>query len=428
MGFKIALDFYGKYLTPFERSEIRDFPTVYFVGPHAEKVQASPEQSNFNYGYDDERGDYKITMKDHLSYRYEVLQELGRGSFGQVVKCFDHKTGLTVAIKLIRNKKRFHAQALTEVKILKNLVDWDPEDKHHNVRMTDSFYFRGHLCIATECLNINLYEFIKSHNFKGFKVPLIRRFTIQILQSLSLLSQHGVVHCDLKPENILLKHPQKSTIKVIDFGSSCLENERVYTYIQSRFYRSPEIILGMNYNMAIDMWSVGCILAELFTGQPLFPGENEQEQLACIMEILGTPSRYLIEQSARRKLFFDSTGAPRIVPNSRGRKRQPSALSLHKVLRCNDPAFLDFVERCLEWDPQKRPTPDEALLHEWIVPKVTPKPPPVVASSRGFSAEEYNSIAMRTMSPPAGIPKTSATGYLYTLRKNSFMVDTDRIL
>ena len=81
----------------------------------------------------------------------------------------------------------------------------------------------------------------------------------------------------MKPENILLKAPNKSGIKVIDFGSSCFEAERIYTYIQSRFYRAPEIILGIPYTPAIDMWSFGCVLAELYTGFPLFPGENEAE-------------------------------------------------------------------------------------------------------------------------------------------------------
>jgi dual specificity tyrosine-phosphorylation-regulated kinase 2/3/4 len=128
--------------------------------------------------------------------------------------------------------------------------------------------------------------------------------TCQILQSLLLLAEHNVIHCDLKPENIMLSHPAKSSIKVIDFGSSCFESERVYTYIQSRFYRSPEVILGLSYHKAIDMWSVGCIAAELYTGLPLFPGENEQEQLSCIMETMGLPDRHLIERCSRRKLFF----------------------------------------------------------------------------------------------------------------------------
>ena len=109
---------------------------------------------------------------------------------------------------------------------------------------------------------------------------------------------------DLKPENILLAHPLHSEIKVIDFGSSCFENEKVYTYIQSRFYRSPEVILGMSYGLPIDMWSLGCILAELLTGYPIFPGENEQEQLSCIMEILGVPEKDFINRSSRKRLFF----------------------------------------------------------------------------------------------------------------------------
>lgn len=105
-------------------------------------------------------------------------------------------------------------------------------------------------------------------------------------------------------ENVLLKQRGSSLIKVIDFGSSCYSNQRVYTYIQSRFYRSPEVILGLPYGTPIDMWSFGCILAELYTGYPLFPGENEVEQLACIMEVLGRPSDNLINMASRRRLFF----------------------------------------------------------------------------------------------------------------------------
>jgi dual specificity tyrosine-phosphorylation-regulated kinase 2/3/4 len=92
--------------------------------------------------------------------------------------------------------------------------------------MTESFYFRSHLCIAMELLSINLYELIKANSFAGFSTRLIRRFTTQVLACLSLMRHHRVVHCDLKPENILLKHPRKSGIKVIDFGSSCFEHEK----------------------------------------------------------------------------------------------------------------------------------------------------------------------------------------------------------
>lgn len=234
------------------------------------------------------------------------------------------------------------------------------------VNFTQSFYFRDHLCISTELLDMNLYEFIKSNSFRGFSLKIVRRFTKQLLSSLILLKQHRVIHCDLKPENILLAHPMHSEIKVIDFGSSCFENQKVYTYIQSRFYRSPEVILGMTYGLPIDMWSLGCILAELFTGVPIFPGENEQEQLACIMEVFGPPEKHLIEKSTRRKLFFDSLGKPRLTVSSKGRRRRPSSKTLTQVLKCEDEAFLDFLTRCMRWDPERRMRPDEAARHEFL--------------------------------------------------------------
>ncbi|MCJ1386307.1 hypothetical protein MMC17_009433 [Xylographa soralifera] len=354
-------------LNIFERGEIIDYKDVYFCGTHtAMKFTGNLESEAANFGYDDERGDYNIVNGDHLSYRYEIIDVLGKGSFGQVVRCVDHKTGGLVAIKIIRNKKRFHQQALVEVNILQKLREWDPQNRFSMVSFTQSFYFRGHLCISTELLGMNLYEFIKTHDFKGFSVKLIRRFTKQLLNSLVLLKSHKVIHCDLKPENILLAHPLHSEIKVIDFGSSCLENEKVYTYIQSRFYRSPEVILGMTYGMPIDMWSLGCILAELLTGYPIFPGENEQEQLACIMEVFGPPDKHLIEKSTRKKLFFDSLGKPRLTVSSKGKRRRPSSKTLQQALKCDDDVFLDFIARCLRWDPERRMKPDEATSHEFI--------------------------------------------------------------
>ncbi|KFX87868.1 hypothetical protein V490_07975 [Pseudogymnoascus sp. VKM F-3557] len=407
------------HLNIYERGEIVDFKDVYFCGTqNAAKHVGKVQSDNANFGYDDERGDYTIVKGDHLSFRYEIIDILGKGSFGQVVRCIDHKTGGLVAIKIIRNKKRFHQQALVEVNILQKLREWDPTNRHSMVNFTQSFYFRGHLCLSTELLDMNLYEFIKYNGFKGFSLKLIRRFTKQLLGSLLLLKMHKVIHCDLKPENILLAHPMHSEIKVIDFGSSCFENEKVYTYIQSRFYRSPEVILGMSYGIAIDMWSVGCILAELYTGYPIFPGENEQEQLACIMEVFGPPEKHLIEKSTRKKLFFDSMGKPRLIVSSKGRRRKPSSKTLQQVLKCDDEVFLDFLSKCLRWDPARRMTPDQAVQHEYILgPKSSLSAPrPIGGSSRNESpVKRYNNTTSSQGSqrplpePPVTALRTAGT-------------------
>ncbi|KAK7466914.1 serine/threonine protein kinase, CMGC, dual-specificity [Stygiomarasmius scandens] len=393
----------NQYLCDYERKEILDYQHVYYIGARSKKNFATLDNSTNNYGYDDDRGDYQVVNHDHLAFRYEVIDTLGKGSFGQVLHCRDHCTGESVAIKIIRNKKRFHHQALVEIKILDNLRKWDADEKHHVIKMTEHFYFRNHLCIAMELLSINLYELIKANGFVGFTTALIRRFTSQMLLSLSLMRHHRIVHCDLKPENVLLRHPAKSAIKVIDFGSSCFEHEKIYTYIQSRFYRSPEVILGMNYHMAIDMWSLGCILAELYTGFPIFPGENEQEQLSCIMEVLGIPDKDFVNRSSRKKLFFEPNGTPRAVINSKGRRRRPGTKTLAQVLRCNDEDFIDFIAKCLVWDPEKRIKPQAAMRHPFITAGRRPKLPPSTSKST-LSSSTLNS---RKKSDVTETPKKS---------------------
>ena len=260
------------------------------------------------------------------------------------------------------------------------------------VHMLEHFNFRSHICITFELLSMNLYELIKKNKFQGFSLQLVRKFAHSILQCLDALYKNRIIHCDLKPENILLKQQGRSGIKVIDFGSSCYEHQRIYTYIQSRFYRAPEVILGAKYGMPIDMWSLGCILAELLTGYPLFPGEDEGDQLACIIEIYGMPPQKLLDVSKRARNFISSKGYPRYctatsqadgsVSLQGGRSRRgkyrgpPASKDLVTALKgCDDPLFADFMKRCLEWDPAARMTPSQALRHAWLRRRL-PKPPP----------------------------------------------------
>ncbi|KAK3103657.1 hypothetical protein FSP39_020812 [Pinctada imbricata] len=326
MSSETAMKQYMHKLTSFEHHEIFNYPQIFFTGQNAKKRQGVVGGAN-NNGYDDENGSYIHVPHDHIGYRYEVLKVIGKGSFGQVVKAYDHKLHQHVALKMVRNEKRFHRQAQEEIRILDHLKKQDLKDN-----------------------NMNLNK---------------------------------IIHCDLKPENILLKQQGRSGIKVIDFGSSCYEHQRIYTYIQSRFYRAPEVILGAKYGMPIDMWSLGCILAELLTGYPLFPGEDEGDQLACIIELEGMPPQKLLDQSKRARNFISSKGYPRYctvttLPDGsvslnggrsrRGKTRGPPGTKdwVTALKGCDDPLFLDFMKRCLEWDPVTRMTPSQALRHAWL--------------------------------------------------------------
>jgi dual specificity tyrosine-phosphorylation-regulated kinase 2/3/4 len=165
--------------------------------------------------------------------------------------------------------------------------------------------------------------------------------------------------------------------------------------------------------MAIDMWSVGCILAELYTGYPLFPGENEQEQLACIMEVFGPPEKYLVEKSARKKLFFDSNGKPKPVVSSKGKRRRPSTKTLAQALNCGDEIFVDFMARCMRWSPDSRMTPEEALQHPFIddvVPKVMERRGSIQGKSMLPTPSTFNGRTKSTMESSVDRRQRSQTG------------------
>ncbi|PFH33378.1 putative cell-cycle-associated protein kinase DYRK2 [Besnoitia besnoiti] len=359
---------HGAVLTAFEQAEALEVREVWYWGKSREKPsgETARGKGGINHGFDDARGDYLASLRDHVNYRFELIAALGKGSFGHVFKAFDHKTGEYVALKVVRNKKHFHAQGCVEVSTLQKVLEGDKDERGNVIHMKEHFIFRSHLVITFELLDINLYEFLKRNTFRGLSSLAIRSIGIQLLQALRLLKRHRIVHCDLKPENIVLKNKLKSSIKVIDFGSSCPEGEMPYSYIQSRFYRSPEVLLGLSYGCPIDMWSLGCVLAELHNGHPLFAGENEKDQINCMMEILGPPPMYIIAKSPRRRLFFDSAGDPKPHVNSHGKGRRPSSADLSTALQTDDEPFVDFIRECLHWDPVLRITPEQALQHRWV--------------------------------------------------------------
>ncbi|KAJ1550781.1 dual specificity protein kinase yak1 [Nowakowskiella sp. JEL0078] len=327
--------------------------------------------------------------------RYQILDILGHGTFGQVVRCVNLKTKDVVGVKVIKNKPAYYNQSLVEVAILDMLNgQFDKEDKHHLVRMKDTFVFRNHLCIIFEILSVNLYELIKQNQFRGLSTNLVRVFVSQILDALTVLNRAKIIHCDLKPE--VLDSP---IIKVIDFGSACHENQTVYTYIQSRFYRSPEVLLGLPYTSSIDMWSVGAIAAELFLGLPLFPGSSEYNQIMRIVETIGMLPQYMLEKGKSStqffnkctengriqwtpksmeqymkdqncieqpsKRYFQGTTLPEIINRYPIMRKGLSQREIEKEMQ-NRQSFIDFLRGILNLNPLERWSPQQAKLHPFI--------------------------------------------------------------
>ncbi|KAA3468550.1 serine/threonine-protein kinase ppk15-like [Gossypium australe] len=405
----------------------------------------SPSVGVLNDGHDNVNSDLILTVNFVLinletRRRYIVKNVLGHGTFGQVAKCWVPETSSFVAVKIIKNQPAYYQQALVEVSVLTTLKKkYDPEDEHHIVRIYDYFVYQHHLCICFELLDTNLYELIKINHFRGLSLSIIQLFSKQILRGLTLLKDAGIIHCDLKPENILLCTSVKpAEIKIIDFGSACMEDWTVYSYIQSRYYRSPEVLLGyqhpfdmnfsslnldhlIRYTTAIDMWSFGCIVAELFLGLPLFPGASEFDLLRRMVEILGgQPPDYVLKEAKNTSKFFKCVGRIHSIGNSEvcGRsayqvltEEEYEARELKKPLigkeyfnhknleaivtcypyRKNLPkediikesqirlALIDFLRGLVEFDPAKRWSPFQASKHPFVTgePFTRPyRPPP----------------------------------------------------
>ena len=321
------------------------------------------EQNIFN----DEEGDYKLIIGNHINYRYEIIECIGKGSFGEAIKCYDYKNKDLVCIKIINSQEKFQNQALTEIKILSTISAHDINNDSNNVKFYNHFNFRGHICLIFELLGKNLYEYLQLNNFLGLDIIQIKNYTMQILFSLLFLRNINIIHCDLKPENILILQNNSNQIKVIDFGSSCFEKERIYLYIQSRFYRAPEVLLDLGYNYEIDIWSLGCIIFELYTGNPLFPGVNEMEQIYLIMEKIGVPPIYIIENSPKSRIFFDNNLRPFKLKDESGNCFKPGSKKIKDLLKDAPDNLIDFINKCLLWNPLERLTPDKALLHPFII-------------------------------------------------------------
>ena len=167
-------------------------------------------------------------------------------------------------------------------------------------------------------LGKNLYSLIKEKRFSELRTGMCS-FIKQILQGLLYLKQNRVIHCDLKPENVLFNKDSNEKIKIIDFGSSCFSSEKGFTYVQSRFYRAPEVVLGLPYTEQVDIWSLGCIAAEMYAGVPLFPAIDEQELVEFFQLLRGDVPKHMIDNGKKKEKFFMTRNGYKIIRSKKSR-------------------------------------------------------------------------------------------------------------
>ncbi|KAL6616326.1 hypothetical protein ACP70R_038596 [Stipagrostis hirtigluma subsp. patula] len=320
----------------------------------------------------EENKDFHIVLNSVIAGRYYVTEYLGSAAFSKVVQAHDLQTGMDVCLKIIKNDKDFFDQSLDEIKLLKFVNKYDPLDEHHVLRLYDYFYHQEHLFIVTELLRANLYEFQKYNQESGgevyYTLPRIQAIARQCLEALVYLHHLRIIHCDLKPENILIKSYSRCEIKVIDLGSSCFLTDNLCLYVQSRSYRAPEVILGLPYDQRIDIWSLGCILAELYTGEVLFPNEPVSMMLAQMIGIIGPIDMEMLELGQETHKYF-TDDYDLFTKNEDTNQLEyliPEKSSLRRHLQCPDSKFVDFLSYLLQINPRKRPTAEEALQHPWL--------------------------------------------------------------
>lgn len=284
--------------------------------------------------------------------KFQKLEKVGEGTYGVVYKARDKKTGDLLALKKIRleaEDEGIPSTAIREIALLKQL-------QHPNiVRLYDVIHTDKKLTLVFEFLDQDLKRFMDACGENGIQAETTKSFLFQLLRGIAFCHEHRVLHRDLKPQNLLIN--MTGELKLADFGLARAFGIPVRNYtheVVTLWYRAPDVLLGSRkYSTSVDIWSVGCIFAEMVNARPLFPGTNDADQLTKIFKVLGTPSPATWPEMTQLPEYKDNFP---VYPG----------LSLKKIVKKLDAAGLDLLQRMLEYDPTKRISAEAALQHPYF--------------------------------------------------------------
>lgn len=364
--------------------------------------------SSQNKKFDDDDGHYIVTPDTPLTDRYSVIKLLGQGTFGKVVEAYDKQRKARCAVKIIRSIQKYRDASRIELRVLSTLASNDKSNRNKCIHLRDCFDFRNHICIVTDLLGQSVFDFLKGNGFVPFPSSQIQQFARQLFTSVAFLHDLNLIHTDLKPENILLVSNAYQTftynrtipssshatarnarqrrvlldgeIRLIDFGSATFDDEYHSSVVSTRHYRAPEIILNLGWSFPCDIWSIGCILVEFFTGDALFQTHDNLEHLAMMESVIGNridtalvkkvmAGRGGSSNSASKYFNRSKIDYPNTETTRASRKYVRAMKSLTEFIPTNTPfnrSFLDLLQQIFVYDPKNRITAKEALKHPWF--------------------------------------------------------------
>ncbi|OZC07774.1 hypothetical protein X798_05254 [Onchocerca flexuosa] len=348
-----------------------------------------PANASLKDNWDDTDGYYRIRIGEMLDSRYRVYGYTGAGVFGNVVRATDAARSNThVAVKIIRNNEVMRRTGMKELDILKKLNEADRDDRYHCLQLYRHFYHHQHLCLVFESLSMNLRELLKKYgNSVGLHMKAVRSYTQQLLMALRLLKKCNILHADIKPDNILV-NDTKMTLKLCDFGSGChVADAEVAPYLVSRFYRAPEIMLGLPYDFGIDLWSVAVTLYEVYTGKIMFAGKSNNQMLKFMMDLKGKFPNKVVRKAQFKDQHFDQNCNFLYHEIDKVTQRDKiTTMSVVKITRNLESELLgdqeldkegmrkleqfrSLLDAMVTLDNSKRITCGEALKHPFVVEK-----------------------------------------------------------